>query len=147
VNGVDAQTAAKNGAIQITAAPGGSLWDYKFDAGEIKGYRGDQENLVIPDTIWGNPVTSIGQEAFSNTRLTSVTIPNSVTYIGRGAFADIFGLASVTLPANVTLAGNYTRYKSFPGELDEVYWKNGKKAGTYVRSENNFAHWRLRKGR
>ena len=39
--------------------------------------------LVIPDTIGGNPVTSIGAFAFSNcTSLTSITIGNGVTEIG-----------------------------------------------------------------
>ena len=33
-----------------------------------------------------NSVTSIGKSAFSSNQLTSVTIPNSVTSIGDGAF-------------------------------------------------------------
>ncbi len=41
------------------------------------------------------------------TGLTSVTIPNSVTSIGDGAFSDCSGLTSVTIPDSVTSIGDY----------------------------------------
>lgn len=44
-------------------------------------------DIVIPSTLGGYPVTSIGIYAFENcTGLTSVTIPNNVKYIGIYAF-------------------------------------------------------------
>jgi len=71
----------------------------------ITGYTGPGGTVAIPSTINGLPVTSIGEEAFWNcTRLTSVTIPNSVTAIGDGAFACC-GLTSVTIPNSVTGIG------------------------------------------
>ena len=55
--------------------------------------------LVIPDTLGGYPVTSIGENAFKNcSGLTNVTVPNSVTYIGVGAFRDCDSIKSITLP-------------------------------------------------
>lgn len=44
-------------------------------------------DVIVPATIEGLPVTTIGQRAFSDHRnLTSVTIPDSVTSIESGAF-------------------------------------------------------------
>jgi hypothetical protein len=43
-------------------------------------------NVVIPAKIWGVNLTGIGNEAFKNTGITSVVIPDTVTEIGFGAF-------------------------------------------------------------
>ncbi len=62
--------------------------------------------LIIPDTIKGNPVTSIGNDAFRKCRsLTSVTIPGSVTSIGYTAFRDCTSLTSMTIPDRVKSIG------------------------------------------
>ena len=62
--------------------------------------------LVIPDTLGGNSVATIGNYAFYNNSLTSVTIPNSVTSIGNYAFYSN-ALTSVTIPNSVTTIGDY----------------------------------------
>ena len=59
--------------------------------------------LVIPDTIGGNPVTSIGRQAFRWCGgLTNVIIPNSVTSIGIGAFQRCTSLINITISEGVT---------------------------------------------
>ena len=60
--------------------------------------------LVIPDTLGGNSVTTIGNGAFYGNALTSVTIPNSVTSIGISAFWGN-ALTSVTIGSSVTSIG------------------------------------------
>ena len=61
---------------------------------------GDQ-STIIP-----NSVTSIGRLAFARCTLTSITIPNSVTSIGYEAFRGCGALSSVTIPDSVTSIGN-----------------------------------------
>jgi len=74
----------------------------------ITGYAGPGGTVIIPDTILGLSVTSIGDGAFFNgASLTSVTLPNSVTSIGDGAFAYCTGLAHVTLGNSVTNIGSW----------------------------------------
>ena len=58
-------------------------------------------SVIIPDTV-----TFIGDYAFFSNELTSVDIPNSVTTIGFGAF-QTNQLTSVTIPNSVTTIGDY----------------------------------------
>jgi hypothetical protein len=52
----------------------------------ITRYTGTNGAVVVPDTITGLPVTSIGSYAFSDsTNLTTVTLPESVNDIGSSA--------------------------------------------------------------
>ncbi|WP_179007188.1 leucine-rich repeat domain-containing protein [Winogradskyella forsetii] len=60
-------------------------------------------NITIPSvTVFD--VTEIGQSAFANRGITSVTIPDSVTNIGISAF-ELNSLTTVTIPDNVTVIG------------------------------------------
>ena len=53
-----------------------------------------------------NSVTSIGGSAFRNcSSLTSITIPNNVTSISYSAFSQCTSLTSVTIPNSVTSIG------------------------------------------
>jgi hypothetical protein len=71
----------------------------------ITGYIGTSKDVRIPAKIDKIPVTVIGDFAFNNDQLASVTIPNSVTHIGIMAFNNN-QLTSVTIPNSVTYIGN-----------------------------------------
>ena len=62
--------------------------------------------LMIPQIIEGNPVTSIGEQAFGNCfSLTNITIPDSIVSIGNQTFESCYSLTSITIPDIVTSIG------------------------------------------
>ena len=88
----------------------GNKLNYEFvvdeDTGErhvvIKRGREAKGDLVIPEMIDGCPVMAIGDSSFfCCAGLTSVKIPDGVTYIGHLAFRSCTGLTSVAIPDSV----------------------------------------------
>jgi len=77
----------------------------------LKTSRGAFEGRQLISVTIPNSVTSIGDDAFSNNQLTSVIIPDSVTHIGKGAFRDN-QLTNVTIPNSVTSIGEIYRGQS-----------------------------------
>lgn len=56
-------------------------------------------NFVIPETVNGRKVVGIGSNAFKDcTALFTVSIPNTVTYIRRGAFDNCILLENIVIP-------------------------------------------------
>jgi hypothetical protein len=73
----------------------------------IIGYTGTNDVVLVPSTIDGLPVTSIGTYAFEHAPIHTVSIPNSVTSIGYGAFSGCTSLTDVMIPNSVTNIGDY----------------------------------------
>lgn len=66
----------------------------------ITGYNGTEYNVVIPSKINGLEVKRIGYNAFSGKRLTSISIPDTVTSIESSAFSNN-KLTSIRIPESV----------------------------------------------
>ena len=78
----------------------------------ITEYTGSQSNLIIPYSIDGYIVTSIGRRTFIGcTNLTSINIPDDVTSIGYETFKGCTSLTSINIPDGVTSIG----YSAFYG--------------------------------
>lgn len=60
----------------------------------ITGYTDTNDLVIIPNTIAGLPVTSIGASAFYGSGVMGVTIPTSITNVGDQAFASCTSLVS-----------------------------------------------------
>ena len=72
--------------------------DTVMDIGELAFYQSGLQSVTIP-----NSVTRIGDHAFNSCNgLTSITIPNSVTSLGVGVFVSCSGLTSITIPRSIT---------------------------------------------
>ena len=92
----------------VSAATTGTYngMEYKIEGGEVTltGHTSAlPKTLVIPDTIEGYPVTTIGYKAFEDAdSLLSVTIPDSVTFLDDYAFAWCFRVKTIVVGNGVT---------------------------------------------
>ncbi|HEY4414581.1 MAG TPA: leucine-rich repeat domain-containing protein [Verrucomicrobiae bacterium] len=74
----------------------------------ITGYTGSDSTIVIPDTINGHAVVSIGLAAFNGyDQLDNITLPNSLTNIDIAAFNSCSGLTNIVIPPGVINIGDY----------------------------------------
>ena len=70
-------------------------------------YSGD---IIVPEKVKGNDgveyvVTSLGNSFYGCSSLTSITIPSSVTSLGRLCFSGCSSLTSINIPSSVTSLG------------------------------------------
>lgn len=73
--------------------------DWLYFNGQIKGYKGNQTELVIPSSINGEKITSVGISAFEkNLNLTKVILSEGLKRIERNAFLNCENLQSVVIP-------------------------------------------------
>lgn len=73
----------------------------------VTGYTGQETSFAIPDTIGGKPVVAIGEDAFKETDLVEVALPNGVTSVGKNAFSASKDLTFIGLPDSVQEIGDY----------------------------------------
>ena len=75
--------------------------------------------LIIPETIAGKSVTSIGYTAFHYSGLTSIIMPDTITSIEDEAFVGnpLLSGDSVTFSNGLSIIGQYAFYESFLGSV------------------------------
>ena len=98
-----------NPAVQDAANE--QLFDFEFilnnTAVIVNNYKckGTAADVTIPSCYKGKPVTAINNAAFTNSAVTSVTIPDSVTSIPDAAFVNCSQLTNISIPNSVTYIG------------------------------------------
>lgn len=80
------------------------------DGAEITSYVGSSDTVIIPDTIIGCPVSSIGEDAFRKNPIKAVTIPSGVKNIKAGAFAECETLEKAEFPDTLEEIGDTAFY-------------------------------------
>lgn len=92
--------------VKSNTAPTTNEADYTWTADEtgvtITGYTGEATRVAIPAEIDGQPVVALADKAFYETDVTWVSIPDSVTEIGRFCFGGCTALQTLQLPAALT---------------------------------------------
>ena len=100
-NGDNSSSSSNSGNSQ----PKGVVYEIIDDTAQVVDYDGTATSVTIEATYEGVAVTKIADEAFKNTSIVSVEIPNSVLSIGDSAFYLCDDLTSVTIPNSVTAIG------------------------------------------
>ncbi|MDO5447077.1 MAG: leucine-rich repeat domain-containing protein [Prevotellaceae bacterium] len=85
--------------------------DIASEFAEVVGYSSVSGSVKIPSKVTYDcesyTVKSIGSSAFCVCKMTSISIPSTVTDIGSYAFYDCIELASVSLPSSLERIGDY----------------------------------------
>lgn len=99
-----------DGGVQPEADPFLTEDGFRFEILEdgtarITDYEGNEDEVVIPAAIGEYTVTAIGDHAFGGGYMRAVEIPETITSIGRGAFAHCLYLETLNIPDGVTEIG------------------------------------------
>ena len=90
-----------SGLAAIKVAGGNTVYDSRDYCNALIETASNTLLLGCKNTVIPNTVTDIGYAAFRSSGLTSITIPNSVTYIGEWAFGNCTGLTAIDIPNSV----------------------------------------------
>lgn len=134
-----------DGLVFVTATVGGKAGMIVVE------YEGSDKDVVIPNYVGSVPVIGIGEDAFTNTSITSVSLSKNTIWLGQEAFYNcnkltsvdfngaklteipysaFYGTAitSITLPESVTKLGDRAFYNS---SLAEINYENITYFGSY----------------
>jgi len=92
----------KSATVTLGMVAAGTKYVVADGAVTITGYTGTAKSLTVPSSIGGNPVTAVQAEAFKDSALTKLTLPDSILTIGERAFSGS-ALTTLRVPAQVTV--------------------------------------------
>jgi len=159
VNGIPAETAARDGLLQIRPV-GGDFFAvndmFRFSRGVLLGFsntflariRSSSQgiDLLIPDQIWGDAVIAVGDRAFKNIAIRYLRIPDNVRSIGDEAFfmdENFLGkIRHITIGSSVQMNINAFNVWGFNEKNSFVRFYNaeGRRGGEYF-FRNRRAVW------
>ena len=85
----------------------------------VMGYKGDEADVVIPDSMWKSNVTVLGDNLCrGHGEITSVSIPDTVTDFGEFLFDGCINLKHIKLPEQLKYLWGYTFARS---GLEEIH--------------------------
>lgn len=89
--------------------------DISFESGIIGGveteyvnivsYNGSENDVLVPENLYGYEVLSIGTEAFKDNPMWSIQLPANLALIGADAFSGCFNVEEIVFPASVEEIG------------------------------------------
>lgn len=76
-------------------------YDFVFSEGKITKYLGSSQEVVVPRSIKGEPVTCIASAAFEGCTATTYYLPNTITDVEENAFLNCAALTDLYMSDNI----------------------------------------------
>ena len=126
-------TTSSSPSSSSSANPEKFNFEYKIENEQviITAYTGNVSDLIIPASIDGYPVTAIADNAFENSSLVSVSMPETLKSIGWFAFSGSARLERIIIPKNVAEIGYNAFYNT---HSPVIYAPQGSYAYQYAKS-------------
>ena len=86
------------------------LFYFYGDTWYLIGYAGNETDIILPDSCFGNSYAVYLRSFMQDEEITSLVIPDTVTSIGENSFWDCDGLTTLTIGSNVTALEHYAFY-------------------------------------
>ena len=112
-------------AVESPLSEGYYQYEETDDGVRITKYTGNELEVVIPSTLGGKPVVTIGEDAFSYNFLNSVVIPEGVITIEHNAFYSCKTLKTVDLPESLVTLNSYSFASCYINNTDSENWQDG----------------------
>lgn len=115
---IDVELPERKEKVEVPTQKGTLYASISEEEATIIGYSGEDEEIIIPDTVRGKPVKRIGNSAFEGGEtVQSIVLPDTVTEIGDRAFYKK-SLNKIRLSVNLSSIGVYAFRQSGLHEIE-----------------------------